>query len=108
MARFKMLAEQAPNGEEYGIEYVVNPAGAIWAVREDHPSPDWWPRNVAERENPQTLIDDAEQRRGGWRLATEAEIRAHAKANGEWLPPELEEKPAEKRGPGRPPNQPSA
>jgi len=109
MARYKI---KGPIDEEYGVEYVVNPSGVIWAVHESHPSPDWWPRTPAEAENPQTLVHDAEQRRGGWRLATEDEIKAYVKANpGEWLPPELEEKAAEepeKRGPGRPPKAPSA
>ena len=97
-ARYKITG---PLDEEYGVEYVVNPSGTIVAVHEDHPSADWWPRTVEERENPQTLVDDARERRGGWRLATEDEIRKYAKENGEWLPPELA---PEKRGPGRPPS----
>lgn len=98
MARYKITDKEAPNGVGYGVEYIVNPSGVIWAVHEDHPAPDWFPRTPEEAETPLTLVRLAESRQAGWRLASEDEIRKYAKENGEWLPPELDQ-----RGPGRPP-----
>ena len=94
MARFKMSAP-GPTGE-YGVEYVVNPAGAVWGVHEDHPAPGW-PRYPAD--TVRLLVELAEKRDDGWRLATEDEIRKHCEATGDWLPPELEPKP--KRAPAK-------
>lgn len=85
MARFRIedhpRAAESDDGK-FGVEYLINPAGVLWAVPEDH-----------------YAIPLAEKRDEGWRLASDDEIRAHAKETGDWLPPELGES---KRGPGRP------
>lgn len=85
MARFRMEGSSLVG--EYGVDFVVNPSGTVWGVHEDHPSP-LWPRKPGDPVK--TLVELAERREDGWRLATEDEIRRHAKDTGEWLPPELE------------------
>ena len=87
MARFK-IEGPAPLGE-YGIEYVVNPLGAIVGIHEDHPAPSW-PRHPGDPDR--MLVEVAQKREDGWRLATDDEIRAHCEATGDWLPPSLEKR----------------
>lgn len=86
MTRYHM--SQPPPVGEYDVEYVVNPSGTVWGIRDDHPSPHG-PRKPGDPTP--SLVELAEQRENGWRLATEDEIREHCKATGDWLPPELEE-----------------
>jgi hypothetical protein len=101
MARFKITG---PLGDEYGIEYVVNPGGAIWAVRADHVSPSWVARKAGDV--PVMLAEVAEKRQDGWRLATDEEIRKHCAESGDELPVELTVEPEPEPEPGPEPVKP--
>jgi hypothetical protein len=72
MTRYKVPAKEAGLSDDYPVEYVVNPDGAVVSVNESHPAA--------------ALAAD---RREGWRLASDEEIRSHVARTGDWLPPEL-------------------
>lgn len=75
MTRYKYPHPDDPDNEDsdVDVEYVVNPLGAVADVPAGHEAATFAPR-----------------REGGWQLASEEQIRAHAKRTGSKLPRELE------------------